>query len=81
VTIRVASNSLRIQFFITGLNTSRLDITFWDYVQRGAVELQYISTDEQVADILTKALERGKFEPFRDKLGVVRNTFLSKREC
>jgi hypothetical protein len=52
-----------------------------DYVQRGAVELQYISTDEQVADILTKALGRGKFVPFRDKLGVVRNTFLGKREC
>jgi hypothetical protein len=32
-----------------------------DYVQRGAVELQYISTEEQVADILTKALGRGKF--------------------
>eukprot|EP01018_Ginkgo_biloba_P017975 Gb_10802 [translate_table: standard] len=26
-----------------------------DYVQRGAVEIQYISTDEKVADILTKA--------------------------
>jgi hypothetical protein len=52
-----------------------------DYVQRGAVELQFISTDEQVADILTKALGRGKFVPFRDKLGVVRNTFLGKREC
>jgi hypothetical protein len=30
-----------------------------DYVQRGVVELQYISTEEQVADILTKALGRG----------------------
>ena len=29
-----------------------------DYVQRGAVTLQYISTDEQVADILTKYLGR-----------------------
>ena len=43
----------------------------WDYVQRGAVELQYISNDEQVANILTKALGRGKFVPFKDKLGVV----------
>eukprot|EP00253_Pinus_taeda_P011501 PITA_11501 len=31
-----------------------------DYVQKGAVKLEYISTDEQVADILTKALPRGK---------------------
>ena len=52
-----------------------------DYVQRGAVELQYISTDEQVADILTKSLGRGKHIHFRDKMGVVKNTFLDKREC
>ena len=52
-----------------------------DYVQRGVVQLQYVSTDEQVADILTKALGRGKHVYFRDKLGVVKNTFLSKREC
>jgi hypothetical protein len=52
-----------------------------DYVERGAIELQYISVDEQVADILKKYLGKGKFAPFRDKLGVVSNTFLSKREC
>jgi hypothetical protein len=40
-----------------------------DYVQRGAIELQYISTEDQVADILTKALGRGKFIPFKYKLG------------
>ena len=51
-----------------------------DYVQRGVVELQYISTDEQVADIVMKSLGRGKFIHFRDKLGVVQNTFLGKRE-
>jgi hypothetical protein len=52
-----------------------------DYVQRGVVELQYISTDEQVADILSKALNRGKFVIFRDKLGVVSNNFLNMRDC
>jgi hypothetical protein len=52
-----------------------------DYVQRGSVELQYISTEEQVADILTKALNMGKFVFFKDKLGVVSNTFLGMREC
>ena len=30
-----------------------------DYVQRGVVQLQYVSTYEQVADILKKALGRG----------------------
>ena len=52
-----------------------------DHVQRGAVKLEYVSTDEQVADILTKSLSRGKHVYFRDKMGVVSNTFLGKREC
>jgi hypothetical protein len=42
-----------------------------DMVQRGALKLQYISTDEQVADVLTKPLSRVKFEYFRDNLGIV----------
>jgi hypothetical protein len=52
-----------------------------NWVQRGASQLQYVSTDDQVADILTKALPRGKHVYFRDKMGLVRNTFLGKREC
>jgi hypothetical protein len=52
-----------------------------DKVQKGAIQLQYIPTDEQLADIFTKPLAKGKFVPFRDKLGVVENTFLAKREC
>jgi hypothetical protein len=42
-----------------------------DMVQRGAIKLQYVSTDEQVADVLTKPLSRVKFGHFRDKLGIV----------
>jgi hypothetical protein len=52
-----------------------------DWVQRGVVQLQYVSTDDQVADILIKALPRGKHVYFRDKMDLVRNTFLGKREC
>jgi hypothetical protein len=33
-----------------------------DMVQRGALKLQYISADEQVADVMTKPLSRVKFE-------------------
>jgi hypothetical protein len=44
-----------------------------DMVQKGAVQLQYLSTDEQIADILTKPLTQVKFEYFRAKLGVVEN--------
>jgi hypothetical protein len=46
-----------------------------DMVQRGAINLQYISMDEQVADMLTKPLSRVKFEYFRDNLGIVRKDF------
>ena len=49
-------------------------------MQKGAIKLQYMSTDEQVADILTKPLSRVKFEHFRDKLGVVRKDLPRKGE-
>ena len=42
-----------------------------DMVQRGALKLQYISMNEQVADVMTKPLSHVKFEHFRDKLGIV----------
>jgi hypothetical protein len=41
-------------------------------VQRGAVNPQYVGTNEQVANVLTKPLSGVNLERFRDKLGVVR---------
>ena len=35
-----------------------------DMVQRGAVKLQYVPKEEQVADVLTKPLSHVKFENF-----------------
>jgi hypothetical protein len=52
-----------------------------DRVLKGAVKLQYIPTDVQLADILTKPLVKWKFVFFRNKLGVVENTFLTKSDC
>jgi hypothetical protein len=52
-----------------------------DRVQKGVVKLQYISIDEQIANILTKLPVKGKFFYFRDTLGVVENTSLAEREC
>ena len=46
-----------------------------DCVQRGAVQLSYTPTGEQVADILTKALGRTKFDYFRKKMGMIKNPF------
>ena len=48
-------------------------------VQKGAVKLKYVPTEEQVADVLSKPLAHVKFEYFRDKLGLVRNDLSQKR--
>ena len=42
-----------------------------DMVEKGAMELHYIATNEQIVDVLTKPLSRLKLVYFRDKLGVV----------
>ena len=52
-----------------------------DLVQRGALKLQYIRTDEQIADILTKPLLASKFVCFHGKLGMAENASLAEREC
>ena len=50
-------------------------------VQRRAVDLRYIPIDEQIVDVLTMSLGRGKFMYFHDKLKVVENVSLAEREC
>ena len=47
-------------------------------VQRGAVKLQYVVTDEQIVDVLTKPLAKVKFEYFKEKLGVLQIEVPSK---
>ena len=50
-----------------------------DMVPRRTIKLQYIRTNEQKADILTKPLSLGKFVYFRDKLGMAKNVSLTER--
>ena len=45
------------------------------------MELQFVPTDEQVADVLTKPLVRGKFKGLRKMLGIVDNVSLAERQC
>ena len=52
-----------------------------DMVQRRVLEQQFVPTDEQVADVFTKLLVRGKFEVFRKMLGIVDDVSLVEREC
>jgi hypothetical protein len=51
-----------------------------DMVQKGVVTLQYIATNEQIVDVLTKPLSKIKFEYFIYKLGVVHKDFPRKSE-
>ena len=49
-----------------------------DMVQRGAMKLQYVATDDYIADVLTKPLAKVKFEYFREKLCVLQIKVPSK---
>ena len=40
-------------------------------IEEGALKLDYIPTNRQTADILTKALPRNSFEELKSKLGMV----------
>ena len=52
-----------------------------DCVQRKIMLLSYVPTEDQDADILTKALTRSKFEYHRGRIGVADNPYLVEREC
>ena len=46
-------------------NTKNIEIIYhfiWDMVQKGVVKLKYVPTEEQVANVLSKHLDRVKFE-------------------
>jgi hypothetical protein len=51
-----------------------------DKFQEGEVKLEYIPTDEQTSDILTKPLSKIKFAYFREKMGIMEITSLVERE-
>ena len=42
------------------------------------MKLQYVVMEEHIADVLTKPLDRVKFEYFREKLGVLQIEVSSK---
>ena len=51
-----------------------------DMVQKGAIRLQYVPKDKQIADMFTKPLTAVQFVYFRDKLGMAENASLAERE-
>ena len=42
-----------------------------DHVEKGSIEMEHCRTEEQVADIFTKALDRQPFEHLRMLLGMI----------
>ena len=41
---------------------------FRSYESSGLVEIEHVDTEEQIADIFTKALDEGKFKYLQEKL-------------
>ena len=52
-----------------------------DMVHKGMVKLQYVSTEEKIADVMTNPLSVMKFRHLWDKLGMAENVSLTEREC
>ena len=49
-----------------------------DMMWRGVVKLQYVVTDKEIFDVLTKPLARVKFEYFMENIGVLQIKVPSK---
>lgn len=47
-------------------------------VLQGEIEMTYIHTDDQVADLFTKGLNTIKFEDFRRQLGMIARSMLKE---
>ena len=43
----------------------------WDNVEKQLVDMKFIGTSDQIADIFTKALNREPFESLRLQLGMI----------
>jgi hypothetical protein len=41
-----------------------------DHVEKGDIEMRYIDTERQLADIFTKPLDSSRFADLREKIGV-----------
>jgi hypothetical protein len=42
-----------------------------EMIHKGSVKIQYVPTDEEVEDVLTKPLSKFKFKNFIDKIRVI----------
>ena len=60
----------------SGSNPGRYNIQIWhhslrDNVEKGFISMEFVSTNEQIADIFTKALNIEPYETLRQKFGMI----------
>jgi len=41
-----------------------------DYIEKGNIKLAYIASEANIADILTKSLDKARFEKLRELMGI-----------
>ena len=54
--------------------TKHIDTQFFfirEKYESGEMSVEYVSTDQQIADLFTKPLSKDKFEQFRDKICMI----------
>lgn len=54
--------------------TKHVDIKYHfirEQLKNGVIDMQYVGTDDQLADILTKPLETSRFQKLRQRIGIV----------
>ena len=75
ITNKLASNP------VFHANTKHIEVHYHfvrEKVLKQVIVLKKVGTNDQVADVFTKALSRAKFEKFRSALGVVDSSFSLK---
>ena len=53
--------------------TKHIDIKHYfirDYIEKGEIKLAYVASEANIADILTKSLDRARFEKLRELIGI-----------
>jgi hypothetical protein len=63
--------SVRILFSTSEVNTLSFGITSFGSAWRGKIQVEFVRSEEQLADLLTKALGRVKLHEQRAKIGMI----------
>ena len=63
-------------------NHVEIDIHFvWDYVANGVLDVRFVSTKDQLADILNKPLSSLRFSMLKNKLSILSNPLRLRGGC